>query len=235
MKTGWKPAFFSTTDQIHLNSVKNPSLLNTPTEMKKTWLVAFTLLAVVLALVVNREQRIPSVLSSSALTSKPSIQAASTPAAPSSPAAPAQSFGFITHLTQILPQLEVAFNQPISIEHGGALRDLVLAKDELYVRNADGVGRVVTFPPASSAADLLQQWQKTQKETGSAPELVLYPPGAPRNESTRRIVTRDLLIEADTRSAADALAGTSVLGFKSAPVFAPGKYIYEAPSSHRSS
>ena len=127
--------------------------------------------------------------------------------------------------------LEAVLNQPVSIEHGGAMRELALAKDELYVRNADGKGRVVTIPSATSASDLLGQIEKLQKETGSAPELILYPTGAARNDSTRRIVTRDILIETDSRSAADALASASGLSFKSAPVYAKGKYIYEAPSS----
>ena len=125
--------------------------------------------------------------------------------------------------------LEAILNQPVSIDHGGALRELALAKDELYVRDSDGVGRVVSIPSASNASELLGQIEKLQKETGSAPELILYPPGAMRDDSTRRIVTRDILIEADSRSAADSLA--SGLSFKSAPVYAKGKYIYEAPSS----
>ena len=132
---------------------------------------------------------------------------------------------------ETLPLLEAVLNQPVSIEHGGALRELALAKDELYVRNADGKGRVVTIPSATSASELLGQIEKLQKETGSAPELILYPMGAERNDSTRRIVTREILIEADSRSAADSLASASGLSFKSAPVYAKGKYIYEAPSS----
>lgn len=129
------------------------------------------------------------------------------------------------------PLLEAVLNQPVSIERGGALRELALAKDELYVRNADGIGRVVSIPSASSASELLGQLEKLQKENGSTPELILYPLGATRGDSTRRIVTRDILIEADFRSAADSLASASGLSFKSAPVYAKGKYIYEAPSS----
>ena len=125
--------------------------------------------------------------------------------------------------------LEAVLNQTVSIDHGGALRELVLAKDELYVRNSDGIGRVVSIPSASNASELSGQIEKLQKENGSAPQLILYPPGATRDDSTRRIVTRDILIEADSRSAADSLA--SGLSFKSAPVYAKGKYIYEAPSS----
>jgi len=133
--------------------------------------------------------------------------------------------------SETLPLLEAVLNQPVSIEHGGALRELSLAKDELYVRNADGIGRVVSIPLITSGNELLDQIAKVQKETSSTPELILYPAGAPRNDSTRRIVTRDILIEADSRSAADSLASASGLSFKSAPVYAKGKYIYEASSS----
>jgi len=117
--------------------------------------------------------------------------------------------------SESLPLLEAVLNQPVSIEHGGALRELALAKDELYVRNAHGIGRVVLIPPANNASELLSQIKKLQKETGSSPELILYPPGAARDDLTRRIVTRDILIEADSRSAADSLASASGLSFKS--------------------
>lgn len=133
--------------------------------------------------------------------------------------------------SETLPLLEAVLNHPVSIEHGGALRELYLAKDELYLRDADGIGRVISIPPASNANDLLVEIEKLQTETGSAPELILYPIGAVRNDSTRRIVTRDILIDADSRPAADSLAAASGLSFKSAPVYAQGKYIYEAASS----
>lgn len=146
-----------------------------------------------------------------------------TPSSVSQPSEPSRA--------ETIALLETALTHPVSIEHGGALRALTLAKDELYVRTADGIGRVVSIPPAASASELLDQIAKVQKETLSAPELILYPAGAPRNDSTRRIVTRDILIEADSRSAADSLASASDLSFKSAPAYAQGKYIYEAPSS----
>ncbi len=132
---------------------------------------------------------------------------------------------------ETIPLLDTALHHPVSIEHGRALRELALAKDELYVRDTDGIGRVISIPLIASASELLDQVAKVQKETASTPELILYPAGAPRDDSTRRIVTRDILIEADSRSAADALAAASGLSFKSAPVYAKGKYIYEAPSS----
>ena len=179
----------------------------------------------------------PAVAQRSASEPAAASQGHATPpvASIASPAKPAISLPSSVAVSPIrpefLPLLEAVLNQPVSIKHGGALRELALAKDELYVRNADGKGRVVSIPSAGSASELLGQIEKLQKETGSAPELILYPPGAPRNDSSRRIVTRDILIEADSRSAADSLASASGLSFKSAPAFANGRYIYEAPSS----
>lgn len=131
----------------------------------------------------------------------------------------------------VVPLLENALNQPVSIEQGGALRAFDLAKDQVYVRNADGIGRVVSIPPVQTASELLGRMGEVQKETGTVPELILYPMGAARSDATRRIVTRDVLIEADSRSSADTIASASGLSFKSAPVYAKGQFIYQAPSS----
>ena len=205
--------------------------------MKKSWLLALSIFTIVLAFVftiqhVEQAKSKQSVQDSVPPQSRSSELDQSTPASTRSEhqaALGSAGANADAPRPETRPILEAILNQPVSIEHGGALRELALAKDELYVRNSDGIGRVVSIPSASSASELLGQIEKLQKETGSAPELILYPPGAMRDDSTRRIVTRDILIEADSRSAADSLA--SGLSFKSAPVYAKGKYIYEAPSS----
>ena len=207
--------------------------------MKKFWLLAFSIFVVVLAFVltiqhVEQDKSKQAVQHSVPSLPRSSESGQSTPASTRSEhqtTLGSAKANAVAPRSESLPLLEAVLNQPVSIEHGGAMRELALAKDELYVRNADGKGRVVTIPSATSASDLLGQIEKLQKETGSAPELILYPTGAARNDSTRRIVTRDILIEADSRSTADSLAASSGLSFKSAPVFAKGKYIYEAPSS----
>jgi len=207
--------------------------------MKKSWLLAYSILVVLLAFVftlqyVEQDKSKHPVQRSIPSHSHSLESGQCTPASTRSEhiTTPGSAdANTVAPELQILPLLEAALNQPISIEHGGGMRELVLAKDELYVRDADGKGRVVSIPSATSASDLLGQIEKLQKETGPAPELILYPIGAVRNDSTRRIVTRDILIQADSRSVADALAATSGLSFKSAPVYAKGKYIYEAPSS----
>jgi subtilisin family serine protease len=207
--------------------------------MKKSWLLALSIFIVVLAFVftiqhVEQAKSKQSVQGSVPSHSRSSEWGQSTP--PSSRSEHQSTLdsadtNAVATRSETLPLLEAVLNHPVSIEHGGALRELSLAKDELYVRNADGIGRVVSIPLITSGNELLDQIAKVQKETSSTPELILYPAGAPRNDSTRRIVTRDILIEADSRSAADSLASASGLSFKSAPVYAKGKYIYEASSS----
>ena len=207
--------------------------------MKKSWLLALSIFIVVLAFVftiqhVEQAKSKQSVQRSVPSHSRSPEWGQSTPASTASEhqaTLVSVDANAADLRSETLPLLEAVLNQTVSIEHGGALRELALAKDELYIRNSDGIGRVVSIPSAGSASDLLAQIEKLQKETGSAPELILYLLGATRNDSTRRIVTRDILIEAEPRSAADSLASASGLSFKSAPVYAKGKYIYEAPSS----
>ena len=153
------------------------------------------------------------------------------PATQSPPQASSLSPASQEKTAQIAERLSPAFNKPVSIEHGGALRELILAKDELYVRNTDGIGRVVSIPPAASAADLLSSIDKVQKETGAAPELILYPSGTPRNEFTRLIVTRQVVLNAPSRAEADTLAAAQGLLFQKAPIFAPNAFVYEAATS----
>jgi hypothetical protein len=127
--------------------------------------------------------------------------------------------------------LDAAFAQPLPIEHGGGLQDFVLANDELHLRGDDGSSRMAPIPPAANAKELLQRIAEVQNETGLSPELVLYPKDMPRTAASRRIVSRDVMLEADSRTEADALASQAGLSFKTSPAYAPGKFIYEARTS----
>jgi subtilisin family serine protease len=127
--------------------------------------------------------------------------------------------------------LESAFAQALRIKHGGRLREFILANDELHLRGKDGSTRLVAIPPAASGGELLLRMEEKRDQTSLSPELILYPEGLPRSASNRRIVTREVMLEAGSRTAADALASASGLSFKAAPAYAPGKFIYEAASS----
>jgi subtilisin-like proprotein convertase family protein len=120
---------------------------------------------------------------------------------------------------------------PITMSHGGAKQIFELATDELYLRLPDGSQSVVSIPKASSPEDFAAAIEKARAEHGAEPELVLYIAGAPRNEFSRRIVTRDVVITAPSQAEADELASEAGMVFQKALHFAPGNFVYKAPTS----
>ena len=118
------------------------------------------------------------------------------------------------------------------IADAGMVRNFRLAMDELYVRDPEtGKGTGVMVAPASDLSGLLAQMERVQAETGLVPELVMYEEGMERNEFTRRVVTRELMLESDSQAAADQEAQSAGLVFRDAPAYAPGKFLYLAESS----
>jgi subtilisin family serine protease/subtilisin-like proprotein convertase family protein len=121
--------------------------------------------------------------------------------------------------------------ESVTLEDGGAKREFQLSTSELSIRDRDGERRVIALTPTDSAEAFAATIEKIRSESGNEPELVLYPVGLPRDEFTRRIVTRDVVITASSRSQADAIADSESLEFQRGLVFAPGSYVYEAPTS----
>ena len=117
------------------------------------------------------------------------------------------------------------------MSHGGAKQIFELATDELYLRLPDDTQRVVSIPKSSTPEAFAAAIEKARAEHGVEPELVLYPVGASRNEFSRRIVTREVVVNAPSRERADAMAQAKGLVFRKAPAFASNAFIYEAPTS----
>ena len=121
---------------------------------------------------------------------------------------------------------------PAVVSDAGMVRNFRLAMDELYVRDPEtGKGRGITVASASDLAGLMARMEKVQAETGLVPELVMYEDGVERNEFTRRVVTRELMLESDSQGVADQAAKSVGLVFRDAPAYAPGKFLYLAESS----
>lgn len=115
---------------------------------------------------------------------------------------------------------------------GGATRVFALALDELVGRDPEtGKDRVFRFPEVADRAALLREQARLRGETGLEPALVLYPEGRARNEFTRRVVTRQVLVQAPDRNQAEAAAAAQGLRFHSAPAYAPGHFVFTADSS----
>jgi len=158
-----------------------------------------------------------------ALQPSDSQQSAISPASTS--AAPAQSH--VNEAEHLAPFLSA----PITLKDGGIDQKFELANDQLYLRGRDGDSSLLQIPQTNTPAAFASEIQKVRADHGSEPELVLYPAGFPRNEYTRRIVTREVVVNAPTRVEADAIAAAQGLVFQKSPVFAPNAFVYEAPTS----
>ena len=131
-----------------------------------------------------------------------------------------------------MARLQKYASTPAVLADAGMVRNFRLAMDELYVRDPEtGKGKGVTVASASDLAGLMAQMEKVQSETGLVPELVMYEDGVERNEFTRRVVTRELMLESDSQATADQAAKSASLVFQDAPAYAPGKFLYLAESS----
>ena len=114
----------------------------------------------------------------------------------------------------------------------GLERSFELALNELVVRDPDtGKDRTIAIGPAADRAALLDEWARVWRETGLEPGLVLYPTNRERSEFTRRVVTREVLVQSSDADAARMAAQEAGLAFDSAPVSAPGCFVFLADSA----
>ena len=114
----------------------------------------------------------------------------------------------------------------------GLERAFELALDELVVRDPDtGKDRMIAVGPAADRAALLDELARVRRETGLEPGLVLYPTNRERSEYTRRIVTREVLVQASDADAARAATQSAGLAFASAPASAPACFVFLAASA----
>lgn len=123
------------------------------------------------------------------------------------------------------------FSAPVAFQDGGSVLEFELSTDQLYLRGSDGASRILAIPKANTPEEFIASIEKARAEHGTEPELVLYPVGALRNEYSRRIVTREVVVNAPSREKADEMAQAKGLVFRKAPAFASNAYIYEAPTS----
>ncbi len=114
------------------------------------------------------------------------------------------------------------------IEDGGVKREFVVATDE--VASVDNRGRV-TLTPASGSPNLAAMGTQAMS-TGGEKTIVLYEKGAPRNEATRRLITKTILVEVRPGTNLHALAAAVGADYaKPAPVFADTHHIFNTRSA----
>jgi len=124
-------------------------------------------------------------------------------------------------------QFDETFSKPIQI-NDGRKRSYILAVDELYQPTPDGVGQIVPIKESSKPSTLASVANILAKEKKQETRLILYPVGAPHNDQTRRILSRDVVVKTDNREAAIQAATEAGLHLKSEPAYAKGFLIFSS-------
>ena len=127
-------------------------------------------------------------------------------------------------------QFNETFSKPIRINDGRKC-SYVLAVDELYQPTPDGVGQIIPIKESSKPSTLASVANILALEKKQETRLILYPVGAPHNDQTRRILSRDVVVKTDNREAAIQAATEAGLRLKSEPVYAPGCLIFTSDSA----
>lgn len=108
----------------------------------------------------------------------------------------------------ISPAWTFALDRPVSIEDGGYPRYFEIARDELQVTTRTGERTLHLAQPLSDRTALQTRANTLSSDPTEEVELVLYEVGVDRNEFTRRILTRDVLVRLDDRTPAPTIAAT---------------------------
>jgi subtilisin family serine protease len=118
-------------------------------------------------------------------------------------------------------QFDKTFEKPIQI-NDGRKRSYILAVDELYQPTPDGVGQIVLIKESSKPSTLASVANILALEKKQETRLILYPVGAPHNDQTRRILSRDIVVRFNDRDKAIKAANIAGLRLDFESPYAPG-------------
>ena len=111
------------------------------------------------------------------------------------------------------------------IQDGGQARWFAVATNEVHVTTRARGRSTRAIVPQTTAEGVRAQAQALSQSTGDETELVLYEVGKARNEFTRRVLTKQVLVRLDPGADADALARQANAIAHAAA--APGCFIFE--------
>lgn len=117
------------------------------------------------------------------------------------------------------------------IEDGGFRRVFEVATDEIFAIQPDGKRSVQRMTETGRSIELLKRSAVVEQTTTGEVRLVLYEKGAPRNEYTRRVLTKKVLARLDKRVEAASLGQQLGAASIRAIPYAPGYFIFEARAS----
>ncbi len=113
------------------------------------------------------------------------------------------------------------------ISDRGQSRRFEVARDEVLVSTRARQRRIEKFAPLASAEAVRQYAADRQRATGEEYQLVLYETGRPRNEFTRRILTKRIHVQLAAGADPRALAASVGAVSRGETPYAPGHFIFE--------
>ena len=122
-------------------------------------------------------------------------------------------------------EFDKTFSKPLPI-NDGIKRNYILATDELYQPATDGVGQILRVKDAHTPSELAQVADILSTEYRLETRLVMYRAGTPKNEATRRILSREVVVKTDNRGAAIQAATETGLRLKSEPAYSKGFLVF---------
>ena len=126
------------------------------------------------------------------------------------------------HAQATLTDAQAAFD----IQDGGHRRRFELALDELAEKGAGGRQRAARIAKTGrTLGELRQRAREAEAATGTQQDIVLYEAGKPHNESTRRVLTRRVLVKAGPGFDLNAAAAAVHAVGTEKPGYAPGHVI----------
>lgn len=134
------------------------------------------------------------------------------------------SWAFTTVMARSQPEADA--QTVFDIEDGGRSRRFELAVDELAVRSAGGLERTSKMAgPEKTFGDMKKKAYALEAATRVKQDIVLYEQGKPRNESTRRVLTRKVLLVVGAGFDLNATALAIHAVATGRPEYAPGNVI----------
>ena len=125
-----------------------------------------------------------------------------------------------------VPGVQLRTNR-YTIYDRGQPRAFEVAADEVWVVTRAGAHRSEKIEPRADAEAVRQYADTLRKETGDEVRLVLYEVGAPRTEYSRRVLTKEVLVQLAKDTDPNALAA-GVGGVSRGEVsYAPGFFLFE--------
>lgn len=116
------------------------------------------------------------------------------------------------------------------LPEGGQTKAFQVALDEISVRPPNTASRVAGVPSLASAEAIRLHAELLGKTSGNEVELVLYEAGQPRQQFTRRILTRQVLAHLAPGMNPQLLAAAHGVVSKGELSFSPGFFVFEVPT-----